>query len=402
MTYSDLLTRYTEKLLEIQKDAVAKGAINEQTAAIRREDDAAEGVLPKQESSSNDVVGTNRAPNLEVSSYDQPPAVDARVREIMGGLQKGGALQQGTLEPVTSPHAGGSTTRAPPLNINAVKDEEARRSLTSLPGLIKRVHDLQDLPSHTRGKELRTGSRGFATASKDLAFEGQYAELGTINSGFAKNPPNTLKSRASQQVGNPRPQRRESARPEVRQQPPETSHLRAHHPSHESVSLPTPFTDTERANEPSTVSNWDHHQEEASRARSPVLPSPWSSRHIFQAPEQWPLMGPLPERPPTPPKDIEDDYSLERLLTISEKLRFRPGVDVAKFDLTGRELIYEGDLSRKGSIPMLWLGAHVVLFDHFLVIAKPFQEKSSDGTRSECYDVSEPASAFFVTSLYSY
>ena len=104
--------------------------------------------------------------------------------------------------------------------------------------------------------------------------------------------------------------RRESTMPEVRQQPPETTLLHAHHPSHDSVSLPTPFTDTERANEPSTGLAWDHHQEETSRAPSPVLPSP--SRHTFQAPEQWPLKGPLPEPPPPPPKDIEDDDSLRR------------------------------------------------------------------------------------------
>ena len=67
------------------------------------------------------------------------PALDPRVREIMGGLQRGGALQQGVPEPVTSPLAGVSTRRPPPLNIDAVKKAEARGSLTSLPDLIRRA-----------------------------------------------------------------------------------------------------------------------------------------------------------------------------------------------------------------------------------------------------------------------
>ena len=96
---------------------------------------------PSSSNVSSDRTGTEIS-NLSNSSNPkaQPsPAVDPRVREIMGGLQKGGALQQGTPEPVTSPLAGGSTRRPPPLNMNAVKDAEVRGSLTSLPDLIKRA-----------------------------------------------------------------------------------------------------------------------------------------------------------------------------------------------------------------------------------------------------------------------
>ena len=83
-----------------------------------------------------EISNTSNNPNPK----EQPsPALDPRVREIMGGLQKGGALQQGTPEPVTSPLAGSSTRRPPPLNINAVKNAEARGSLTSLPDLIRRA-----------------------------------------------------------------------------------------------------------------------------------------------------------------------------------------------------------------------------------------------------------------------
>ena len=90
---------------------------------------------------SSDRTGTGIS-NVSGNSNpkEQPsPALDPRVREIMGGLQRGGALQQGIPEPVTSPLAGASTRRPPPLNIDAVKKAEARGSLTSLPDLIRRA-----------------------------------------------------------------------------------------------------------------------------------------------------------------------------------------------------------------------------------------------------------------------
>ena len=98
--------------------------------------------------------------------------------------------------------------------------------------------------------------------------------------------------------------RRESVLPEVRQQPREAALLHAHHPSHDCVSLSTtPFTDSERAKEPSVEATWERHIEDTSRAPSPVLPSP--SRPAFHVQEQWPLSGPLPEPPPPPPKNTE-------------------------------------------------------------------------------------------------
>ena len=90
---------------------------------------------------SSDRTGTGIS-NVSSNSNPKeppPPALDPRVREIMGGLQRGGALQQGIPEPVTSPLAGASPRRPPPLNIDAVKKAEARGSLTSLPDLIRRA-----------------------------------------------------------------------------------------------------------------------------------------------------------------------------------------------------------------------------------------------------------------------
>ena len=65
-------------------------------------------------------------------------AMDARVRQIMGGLERGGALESGTPAPATE----NCMRRPPRLNMDAVKETEARGSLTSLPDLIRRATKL--------------------------------------------------------------------------------------------------------------------------------------------------------------------------------------------------------------------------------------------------------------------
>ncbi|MCJ1314540.1 hypothetical protein MMC25_008222 [Agyrium rufum] len=86
--------------------------------------------------------------------------------------------------------------------------------------------------------------------------------------------------------------------------PPEKEHLRSD--SANSMTLPTTFQERDRVtSEALMAGNWDQrseyktephaHEEDQSRAPSPVLPSP--SMPTFRHQEQWPLTAPLPEPP---------------------------------------------------------------------------------------------------------
>ena len=72
--------------------------------------------------------------------------VDPEVDKILGGLQQGGALSPEQENALRSSKTGGSfmerragSRRPPRLNVDAVRDAEARGSLTSLPDLIRRA-----------------------------------------------------------------------------------------------------------------------------------------------------------------------------------------------------------------------------------------------------------------------
>ncbi|MCJ1308308.1 hypothetical protein MMC25_001961 [Agyrium rufum] len=83
-------------------------------------------------SSTNTSVPTRAVqPEEDISA-----SIDPRVREIMGGLRKGGALATDVPEPVTAKDA---SRRPPKLNMEVVRNAEQRGSLTSLPDLIKRA-----------------------------------------------------------------------------------------------------------------------------------------------------------------------------------------------------------------------------------------------------------------------
>lgn len=100
-------------------------------------------------------------------------AVDDKVKEIMGSLKKGGALESGTPSPVTSPSllAGDKLFKRPPrLNIEAAKTADARASLTSLPELIRRATKLAS--NLDRG---RTASR---LGMRDVLGPGDMGEKG--------------------------------------------------------------------------------------------------------------------------------------------------------------------------------------------------------------------------------
>lgn len=80
-------------------------------------------------------------PRLPLASIGDP-----RVESIIGGLEKGGALSAEEAQELKQPMGGLSgragRRRPPCLNVNAVKDAEARGSLTSLPDLIRRATKL--------------------------------------------------------------------------------------------------------------------------------------------------------------------------------------------------------------------------------------------------------------------
>jgi hypothetical protein len=69
--------------------------------------------------------------------------IDPMVRQILGGLEKGGAIVPGTSPPITSPVVSSESPKAlkrpEQLDIDAVKEAESRGSLTSLPELIRRA-----------------------------------------------------------------------------------------------------------------------------------------------------------------------------------------------------------------------------------------------------------------------
>ena len=87
------------------------------------------------------------------------------------------------------------------------------------------------------------------------------------------------------------------------------------------------------------------------------------------------------------------------LIELGSKLKLRPEMDKVKLNLShlGREIIYQGDLLRKGNNRVTWLDTHAVLFDHYLVLAKPFQQRdAAGGIKNEFYDVSKLVSARHV------
>ena len=70
---------------------------------------------------------------------------------------------------------------------------------------------------------------------------------------------------------------------------------------------------------------------------------------------------------------IDENSKRVELKELQSKLYLRPGMeDKVKLDLDhpGRELIFKGDLERAGANRFTWLSNHVILFDHYLILAK--------------------------------
>ena len=96
---------------------------------------------PSDESTNRSITRSDEGNTRpEVSSgTDQTSPVDPRVEEILGGLQKGGAIDSTTTVPLLQPSTGPGQRRPPRLDIDAVKAAEQRGSLTSLSDLIRRA-----------------------------------------------------------------------------------------------------------------------------------------------------------------------------------------------------------------------------------------------------------------------
>lgn len=77
------------------------------------------------------------------------------------------------------------------------------------------------------------------------------------------------------------------------------------------------------------------------------------------------------------------------LIEMQTKLRLRPQMEKEvelNLDHLGREIVFRGDLQRAGGKGFQWVETHAILFDHYLVLAKPL---ARDPRREGFYDVSK-------------
>ena len=91
---------------------------------------------------------------------------------------------------------------------------------------------------------------------------------------------------------------------------------------------------------------------------------------------------------------VADQSKRADLDDLSYKLKLRPGMEKVQLNLNhlGREIIHRGDLQRRGKAT--WLDIHVILFDHYMVLSKPIQQRdAAGGLKHEIYDVSKLVSS---------
>ena len=87
---------------------------------------------------------------------------------------------------------------------------------------------------------------------------------------------------------------------------------------------------------------------------------------------------------------VADQSKRADLDDLSYKLKLRPGMEKVQLNLNhlGREIIHRGDLQRRGKAT--WLDIHAIMFDHYMVLAKPIQQRdATGGLKHEVYDVSK-------------
>ncbi|KAK4543373.1 hypothetical protein LTR36_005516 [Oleoguttula mirabilis] len=142
--------------------------------------------------SSRELLGASFPKVHQQRSREPSPLsreVDPRMAEILGQLEKGGALTPTESEKLKVP-TGGLSERAgkrrpPRLQIDAVREAEARGSLTSLPDLIKRATRLAS--NLDRGKTAsRLGMNWFDGAGDG---DGEKRRSGSISDILASFPP---------------------------------------------------------------------------------------------------------------------------------------------------------------------------------------------------------------------
>ncbi|EXJ79918.1 hypothetical protein A1O3_08203 [Capronia epimyces CBS 606.96] len=77
------------------------------------------------------------------------------------------------------------------------------------------------------------------------------------------------------------------------------------------------------------------------------------------------------------------------LIEMQTKLRLRPAMEKEvelNLDHLGREIVFRGDLQRAGGKGFQWVDTHAILFDHYLVLAKPLINRDR---KEGYYDVSK-------------
>jgi hypothetical protein len=153
-----------------------------QKPAVRSNKGSSESLKDKARSSYDIMTGMKsdisipavRSPNNRTAPKSPLVPADSRVEDILGGLEKGGALapgapkEQAARRGTLSDRVG--ARRPPRLNVDAVRDAEARGSLTSLPDLIKRATRLA--ANLDRGK---TASRLGFEWIEDANYEKQHS-----------------------------------------------------------------------------------------------------------------------------------------------------------------------------------------------------------------------------------
>ncbi|KAM0326153.1 hypothetical protein ACHAQA_006747 [Verticillium albo-atrum] len=89
------------------------------------------------------------------------------------------------------------------------------------------------------------------------------------------------------------------------------------------------------------------------------------------------------------------------MMELNAMLVLRPGFhSVLNLDHLGRELILQGELHRMGHKGVKWVESHALLFDHYLILAKPVA--SRDGKGGKKFDVSKepiPMPLLFLDSM---
>ena len=89
---------------------------------------------------------------------------------------------------------------------------------------------------------------------------------------------------------------------------------------------------------------------------------------------------------------VAEESKRTSLTDLQHKLKLRPGMDKVQLNLShlGREVVYQGALQRRGGNRVNWLDTHAILFDHYMVLAKPMQQRdAAGGLKYEMYDVSK-------------